>query len=173
MENRIKGTLVDLGYDIKLLGAKYVEDVIYQMLGFLSSREEQEKISVENIEEIIKTSKSLEEMDARILKSRTDEMLARAYLEAYHFDLEVGAKLYFERINEFFESNDPRHKKSELYKSIFGKSNGDATLNDRVLSLVNHFNGDARNLLEEKKERDKEVCKKYILRFDDVKVAEK
>ena len=53
MENRIKGTLVDLGYDIKLLGAKYVEDVIYQMLGFLSSREEQEKISVENIEEIM------------------------------------------------------------------------------------------------------------------------
>ena len=42
-------------------------------------REEQEKIPVSNIAEIISTSKSLEEMDERILKARVDEMLARSF----------------------------------------------------------------------------------------------
>ena len=168
MENRIKGTLVELGYDTNLLGAKYVEDVIYQMLGFLSSREEQDKIPVDNIAEIISSSKSLEEMDSRILKARSDEMLARFYLEAYHFDLEVGARLYFERISEFFNSNnDRRQKNAELHKTVFGKTNKKTTINESILSLVNYFNGDAKEILDEKKKADEESNKRYMLRFSD------
>lgn len=172
MENQVRDTLVELGYDVNLLGAKYVEEVVFQLIAFISNSQEQDRIKLDKItlKNIENSSNSIEEIEEKVLDERIKEMLPRFYLEAYHFDLEVGANTYFKRINEFFESKRAKSKNAELHRKIF--KNGYADFSDAIVLLAKYFSSDSKELLDTKQKVDADKSNVYIKRFEQRLVAE-
>jgi len=170
MKNNIRGTLGELGYNVELKGAKYVEEVIFQMLGFINNEEEKNKLRSEMIlfnEEIDDSLKVAEHeiSDAKII----DEMLSRIHVDAYHFEYEIGRLLYLGRINQFLNSNKDHDKKCTDLRPYDSVEKVDVKqINSSIIGLVNYFNEDYQTILEAQEQQEKEESKVYVRRFESI-----
>ena len=187
MKNTIRGTLDELGYNVNLKGAGYVEEIICQMLGFINSEDqmgeikrelEAKKIEAANklaglqdskvekglLDELLKVAEE-EISDSKI----THEMLSRIHLDAYHFEYEIGRVLYLTRIDQFLNSiKDQGQKSIDLELSDCHRKTDEIKINNAIMGLVCIFNNNYESILEEKRARENEGNKVYINRFDSI-----
>ena len=171
MKKNIRETLGELGYDVELKGAKYVEEVVCQMLKFINNEDEVNKLRSEMVlfsEEDL--DKSLEAAEQEISDTRiVNEMLSRIHVDAYHFEYEIGRLLYLGRIEQFLNSNnDQRQKSTDLRSYDCVKAVDEKKINSSIMGLVNYFNDDYQAILDAKKEQEMEDSKVYVLRFDSI-----
>ena len=76
MKNTIRGTLDELGYNVNLKGAGYVEEIICQMLGFINSEDQMGEIKRELEAKKIEAAKTLAGLqDSKVEKGLLDELL--------------------------------------------------------------------------------------------------
>lgn len=155
MKKNIRGALSELGYNMDLKGAKYTEGAVYQMLCFINSEEEKNMVKNEIIASRKEIDQNLtiseEEITNEVLVS---EMLGRVHVEAYHFEYEIGRKLYFARVNQFLTSNNEEGQRiHDLEHYDCGGEIDEREVNSMLMGLVNFFNAEKDLVFESSEEQ--------------------
>lgn len=151
MRKNINGVLSELGYNMNLKGAKYTEGAVYQMLSFINSSEEKNKLKQDLINAKKDEKESEEEITDEVLIA---QMLSMVHVEAYHFEYEIRRKLYFARIKQFLTSNNETGQNIsdlEHYECDFEIDEDE--VNNMLMGLVNFFNNDKELVFESSEEK--------------------